>query len=109
MPGEELLRIATRGGARAVGMGDELGCLEPGRRADLIMVDTSDLDHMGSMDPLFLAAHCVVGRDVRDVIVEGAVVMHERKLLGIDIETLRARVNERRAKIMERFDAMVRS
>ncbi|WEQ51699.1 amidohydrolase [Komagataeibacter oboediens] len=109
MSGEELLKIATRGGARAVGMGDELGCLEAGRRADLILVDTSDLDHMGSMDPLFLAAHCVVGRDVRDVIIEGAVVMRDRRLLNIDIEALRARVNERRARIMERFDAMVQS
>jgi 5-methylthioadenosine/S-adenosylhomocysteine deaminase len=107
MGAEEILKVATRGGARAVGLGDEIGCLETGRRADLILVDTSDTDAMGAADPLYIAAHCIVGRDVRTVIVDGRVVMKEREMLTVDMEALRARLKKRRPEIMARFDAAV--
>jgi 5-methylthioadenosine/S-adenosylhomocysteine deaminase len=107
MSAEELLKVATRGGARTTGMGDELGCLAVGRRADLIMVDPSDADCWGAVDPLYVAAHCILGRDVRSVIVDGKVVMKEREMLTVDLDALRARLATDRARIMARFDAAV--
>jgi len=107
MSAEELLKIATRGGARAVGMGDELGALEAGRRADFLLVDSTGADQMGAMDPLFIAAACIIGRDVRSVVVDGRLVMKERELLTIDMDALRHRLEKRRPEIMARFDAMV--
>lgn len=107
MSAEELLRIATVGGARAVGMGEELGVLEAGRRADLILVDGTGPDQLGAADPLFIAAACVVGRDVRDVIVDGKLVVRDRKLLAMDFADIRERLRARRPAIMARFDAAV--
>ena len=107
MSAEELLRIATVGGARAVGMGDELGVLEAGRRADLILVDSTGPDQIGAADPLFVAAACVVGRDVRDVIVDGKLVVRNRTLLAVDFAAIRERLHARRPAIMARFDAAV--
>jgi 5-methylthioadenosine/S-adenosylhomocysteine deaminase len=107
MSAEELLKVATRGGARAMGLGDEVGSLEVGKRADLLLVDATDPDQMGAMDPLFIAATCIVGRDVRSVVVDGKLVMKEREMLTIDLDALRHRLAKRRPEIMARFDAMV--
>ncbi|GAN54465.1 amidohydrolase family protein [Tanticharoenia sakaeratensis] len=107
MGAEDLLRVATRGGARAVGMGDTLGRLEAGCRADLVLVDRTDADQMGTDDALFLAASCIVGRDVRDVIIEGELVLQDRRLLTIDLEDIRKRLADRRPQIMKRFHDLI--
>ncbi len=109
MGAEEILKVATRGGARAAGMGEELGAIEVGRRADLILVDPSDADCWGAKDPFYLAAHCILGRDVRSVIVDGKLVMKEREMLTVDLAALRARLAADGARIMARFDAAVSS
>jgi 5-methylthioadenosine/S-adenosylhomocysteine deaminase len=107
MSAEELLKIATIGGARAAGLADAIGSLEAGKRADLILVDPSDADCWGTTDPLYIAAHCILGRDVRTVIVDGKLVMKEREMLTIDMDRLRSRYLTDRARIMARFDAAV--
>ena len=101
---EELLRIITRGGARALGLEHEIGSLEVGKRADLILVDETDADQFGARDPLFTAATTVVGRDVRTVLVNGQVVLKEREFQTLDIAKLRARLAHRLPEIMHRFD-----
>jgi 5-methylthioadenosine/S-adenosylhomocysteine deaminase len=107
MSAEELLKVATRGGARALGIEDEIGSLEVGKRADLILVDVTDADQMGAKDPLFIASTVCVGRDVRTVIVDGKLVMKDREILTVDMEEIRHRLARRRPEIMARFDAMV--
>ncbi|MFT4267191.1 MAG: amidohydrolase family protein [Xenophilus sp.] len=107
MGGEDLLRIVTRGGARALGMEAEIGSLEAGKRADLILVDPGDFDQFGARDALYTAANTVVGRDVRTVVVNGQVVMKERELQRVDAEEIRARLAARLPEIMRRFEAAV--
>jgi 5-methylthioadenosine/S-adenosylhomocysteine deaminase len=104
---DELLKIATRGGARALGIEDKIGSLEAGKRADLLLVDTGDMDQYPADDPLFVASSLVVGRDVRDVIIDGKLVMRNREILTVDMEQLHARLAKRLPELMERFDAMV--
>jgi 5-methylthioadenosine/S-adenosylhomocysteine deaminase len=104
---DELLKIATRGGARALGIDHLIGSLEAGKRADLLLVDTRDMDQYPADDPLFVASSLVVGRDVRDVIVDGKLVMRDREILTVDMEQLRARLAKRLPEIMARFDALV--
>lgn len=105
MGAEELLRIATRGGARAAGLAQEIGMLAAGFRADLILVDPSDADCWGTADPLYIAAHCIVGRDVRHVIVDGRVVVKDRALLTVDLDRLRSAYPARRASALARLTA----
>jgi 5-methylthioadenosine/S-adenosylhomocysteine deaminase len=104
---DELLKIATRGGARALGIDDQIGSLEVGKRADLLLVDTQDMDQYPMQDPLFIASSLAVGRDVRDVIVDGKLVMRNREILTVDMEKLHAQLARRLPELMERFDAMV--
>jgi 5-methylthioadenosine/S-adenosylhomocysteine deaminase len=107
MASEELLAVATRGGARALGLGQEIGSLEVGKRADVLVVDRDALDQGPDGDPLFVAACAVTGRDVRTVVVDGRVVMKDREMLTVDVEAVRARLAARRPALMERFEASV--
>jgi 5-methylthioadenosine/S-adenosylhomocysteine deaminase len=100
---EDLLTIATRGGARALGLNDA-GWLGAGAKADIIVAATDDFDQLPVADPLFVAASTVVGRDVRTVVVDGRVVMKNRELLTIDTDELKAKIKTRRAAIMAAFD-----
>jgi 5-methylthioadenosine/S-adenosylhomocysteine deaminase len=104
---DELLRIAAMGGARALGLEQEIGSIEVGKRADILLCDASEIDQMPVHDPLFVASSIVVGRDVRTVIVDGKVVMKEREMLTIDVEAMRAKLAIRRPVIMERFEKLV--
>jgi 5-methylthioadenosine/S-adenosylhomocysteine deaminase len=106
MPSEEILKVATNGGARALGIEKEIGSLEVGKKADILLVDRNELDHMPLYDPYFVAANTVVGRDVRTVVIDGKVVMKDREHLTVDREEIDARLAERLPKLMERFDAM---
>jgi len=106
MPSEEILEVATNGGARALGMEKEIGSLEVGKKADILLVDRSQLDQMPLQDIYFIAANIVVGRDVRTVVIDGNVVMKDRELLTVDRAEIEARLAERLPKLMERFDAM---
>jgi 5-methylthioadenosine/S-adenosylhomocysteine deaminase len=104
---DELLKIATRGGARALGIEHKVGSLEAGKRADLLLVDTGDMDQFPPVDPLFVASSITVGRDVRDVIVDGKLVMRDREILTVDMEKLHATLARRLPEIMARFDRLV--
>jgi 5-methylthioadenosine/S-adenosylhomocysteine deaminase len=104
---DELLKIATRGGARALGIDGEIGSLEVGKRADLLLVDTRDMDQYPAEDPLFVASSLVVGRDVRDVVIDGKLVMRNREILTVDMEKLHAQLARRLPEIMARFDRLV--
>src|SRR6185436_6760240 len=101
MPSEENLKVATNGGARALGIENEIGSLEVGKKADILLVDRSHLDQMPLQDIYFVAANIVVGRDVATVVVDGKVVMKDRELLTVDREEIDRRLAERLPKLME--------
>ncbi len=98
--------MATNGGARALGLAKEIGSLEVGKKADILLVDRNQLDQVPIQDIYFIAANIVVGRDVRTVVIDGQVVMKDRELLTVDREEIDRRLAERLPKLMERFDRM---
>lgn len=102
--GEEMLSIAISGGARALGIADQVGSLEPGKKADLLLVDCGDLDQAPMYDPLFVAANTTVGRDVRTVIIDGRVVMKDREILTVDMDAIRAALAKRLPRLMQRLE-----
>lgn len=104
---EELLRVATIGGARALGIIDQIGTLEVGKKADIILADTSAMDHMPINDALFVAANVLVGRDVATVLVDGRVVMKDREMISVDVEAVKAKLKQRLPIISERFERLV--
>ncbi|HSR11582.1 MAG TPA: amidohydrolase family protein, partial [Thermodesulfobacteriota bacterium] len=99
MPSRAVLEMATLGGAKVLGMEKEIGSLEPGKRADIIVVDFS----RPHLQPVYnVASHLVYsasGADVRDVIIEGKVVMENRRLVNLDEAEIFSKAGEWAAKI----------
>lgn len=90
----DALEAATRGGARALRMSDAIGAIRPGRKADITLIDLRD----PVFRPLNSAARQLVygecGRAVTTVIVDGVVVMRDRRLTTIDEEALALEIDE---------------
>jgi 5-methylthioadenosine/S-adenosylhomocysteine deaminase len=78
------LRMATLGGARAVGMDGQIGSLEPGKRADLIVVGMGTTRQTPMYDPVSHLVYVTRGDDVQTTIVNGKVLMRNRKVLTLD-------------------------
>lgn len=97
------LTLGTRGGAEAIGRHD-LGVLAPGRRADLLHVDTDNLGFTPITDPRDVIAHLVWSansRDVRDVWVGGRRLLADRRCTTVDVEVARAEVQRRAVRLAE--------
>ncbi|HYR01182.1 MAG TPA: TRZ/ATZ family hydrolase [Casimicrobiaceae bacterium] len=91
LPAEDVIRAATLGGARALGLERALGSLEPGKEADVIAVDLGGLDAVPCYDPVSHLVHAV-GRDaVTDVWVGGVRVVADRVLATTDEAAIVAR------------------
>jgi len=83
----DFFRAATLGGARALGR-EDLGRLVPGAKADIIIIDLSDL-HFGIIDdPIRSLVLSAAGNDVKTSIINGKVVMKDRKIDGMDFSQL---------------------
>jgi 5-methylthioadenosine/S-adenosylhomocysteine deaminase len=82
------LRMATAGGARALGLADELGAIEAGRRADLVLLDVDTPGFVPLNDPVRQLVYCETGSSVRTVIVHGQVVVDEGRLTTLDLAAL---------------------
>jgi 5-methylthioadenosine/S-adenosylhomocysteine deaminase len=81
-----VLRMATIDGARALGLGERIGSLEPGKQADLIVIDT----HRPHLVPMYHPASQLVyaarGSDVAAVVIDGRLVMENGRILTFDVE-----------------------
>jgi 5-methylthioadenosine/S-adenosylhomocysteine deaminase len=100
LPAYEALMMATSDGARALGLANEVGVLKPGFKADLILVDLNQA-HLCPRHNL--VAHMVYsarGSDVDTVIIDGRLVMANRKMLSVNEETVRNQVERRVGRLM---------
>ncbi len=93
------LAMATSLGARAIGMGDAIGSLEAGKRADLILVRTDAFHQIPAFDPYSLLVYATKANDVDTVIVEGRVVMVAGRVLTVDEAAVRERATAYRKRI----------
>jgi 5-methylthioadenosine/S-adenosylhomocysteine deaminase len=97
-----VLRMATAGGAKALGLESVCGTIETGKRADLILVDL-DTIHSQPMNEIFSQiVHCAKASDVRTVMVNGEVVMHDRQLTGLDHQKILADAKVANRDLMRR-------
>ena len=84
LPARDVLWMATRAGARTLGLEDEIGSLEVGKRADVIVVDR-DRPHLApGPDPYSTLVYAVRGSDVRTTIVDGALLVDEFVPVRVD-------------------------
>ena len=80
----EALSMATIGGARALGMETQIGSLEPGKRADLIVVSMRGARQTPLYDPISHLVYVTRGDDVQTTIVNGRILMRDRNVLTLD-------------------------
>ncbi|MEM8816153.1 MAG: amidohydrolase [Pseudomonadota bacterium] len=104
LPAAAVLRMATSGGAEAIGLGELTGSLEAGKRADLIQVAFDDVHHVPTYDVVSHLVYVSDEQDVTSVVVDGAVLMRERELLTIDTERVRAEANALAASIQAELE-----
>jgi 5-methylthioadenosine/S-adenosylhomocysteine deaminase len=98
-----VMRMATIGGAKALGLERVCGTLEVGKRADLILVDM-EAAHIQPINDVFSQmVHCAKSSDVRTVIVDGVVRMHERELVSLDASKIIYDARQARQDIMKRI------
>jgi 5-methylthioadenosine/S-adenosylhomocysteine deaminase len=99
-PAGAVLEMATLGGARALGMEDELGSLEPGKRADLVVVGLGAPRMHTLYDPVSHLVYVAKGSDVQHVVVEGRVILRDRQVLTLDEKAVLAEADRLRAQIV---------
>jgi 5-methylthioadenosine/S-adenosylhomocysteine deaminase len=93
LPAADVLRMATLGGAAALGMESDIGSLQPGKQADAIAVDLSGLSHAPCYDPVSHLVH-VTGRDqVSDVWIAGERLVADGLLTRLDSKELASRAH----------------
>jgi 5-methylthioadenosine/S-adenosylhomocysteine deaminase len=101
MPPGQLLEMATINGYRALGLDKDLGSIEVGKKADLITIDL----YQPHLYPINMPVHRVVyeatGQDVRDVVVDGRLLMEGRRMVGIDEEQILDEADEMNRKTIE--------
>jgi len=85
---EQILEMATLGGARALGLEDEIGSLEPGKKADLILIDLNKPHLVPIYDLPTAIVHGANASDVDTVIIDGQVIMANRQVKTLDEATI---------------------
>ncbi len=86
---QEIFEMATRGGAVALGYENDLGALQAGKLADIVLLDLNTAPFIPLRDPLLHLVYCEASKAVDTVIVDGTIVMQHRKSLLIDEDALR--------------------
>ena len=95
----QIVQMATKGGAAALGVADILGSLVPGKKADLITIDLNQPHLTPMYEPCSHLVYAARGADVRDVIVDGRMVMRRRQLVDIDEQEVKGKVREIASRI----------
>jgi cytosine/adenosine deaminase-related metal-dependent hydrolase len=106
---QEVLRAATSGSARALGLGGRVGMIQAGQLADLVLLNLNTYPFVPLNDPVKQIVYCENGSSVTDVMVDGRWLMRGGQLLTIDEQALYARARGLRAAMDERVQAQFRS
>jgi cytosine/adenosine deaminase-related metal-dependent hydrolase len=99
----EFLELATRRGAEVLGIDDEVGSLEPGKKADVITFNMLNPYLTPTRDPLTSIVLYGTSNDIDNVIVDGKILKKDGELTTIDREKAMLTAQERTDEIIERF------
>lgn len=104
---EDVLEMATIEGARAIGREADLGSLEPGKQADIVLVNLKQPHNTPVYDPVANLVYCAHGGDVETVMVAGRILMRDRKVLVADEEAILAEAQRRGSDVLARAHVRV--
>uniref|UniRef100_UPI0035A1CA22 amidohydrolase n=1 Tax=Jeotgalibaca porci TaxID=1868793 RepID=UPI0035A1CA22 len=92
-PTRDIVRLATIGGAEALGMADQIGSLEPGKQADITLIETDSVNMFPIFDPYAVLVYSAQAHNVRDVFIAGEPVVTDKKIVRADLYDLRSRLD----------------
>jgi 5-methylthioadenosine/S-adenosylhomocysteine deaminase len=98
----DALTMATREGARTLGLDADIGSIEPGKRADLIVVDRDRLPLVPASDPYSTLVYAARGSDVRTTIVDGTILVDDSSPKRVDLSELRATARAEARRLADR-------
>ena len=93
-PAKEIVRLATFGGARALGLEHEIGSLKVGKKADLTLVETQSVNMFPIYDAYAALVYSANATNVRDVWVDGVSVVKDKKLTKFSVEKLQSELKK---------------
>ena len=96
-----VLRMATIEGAKTLGLEDMTGSLEVGKKADIIIVDAEKPHLIPMYNPYSHLVYAARGHDVKHSIINGSIVMEDRRLLTLDTADIIGRAKEKSRKVRE--------
>ena len=99
LPAEKVLEMATLGGARALLWEDEIGSLEPGKKADIVLFDTDRPQWVPCHDPVQTLVYSADGASCDTVLIDGKVILEKGILQSMDEEEILVRANESATKM----------
>ncbi len=99
---DDVFKMATLGGATALGLADEVGTIEVGKKADLVLVDMKSPHLTPYRHPISHLVYAAGGGDVDTVICNGQILMQERELLTIDEKVVLEEAEEATRDLMSR-------
>lgn len=103
LPALQALSLATTGGASVLGLSGRVGRLAPGFKADLIVLDL-DQPHLTPIyDPFSHLVYAARGSDVTTVLVDGRLLVEDRRLLAFDLEETLARARELAQRVRQNY------
>jgi 5-methylthioadenosine/S-adenosylhomocysteine deaminase len=102
LPAIDALAMATIDGARALGLDREIGSLEEGKKADLLVVDLEAAHALPGGDAVSRLVHACMPGDVRHVFVDGAWIVRDRELETLDVDQVRAAAKREARKVAQR-------
>ncbi|MEC7308974.1 amidohydrolase [Vibrio crassostreae] len=98
---EQVIEMATLGGAKALHMEDQIGSLEVGKKADIVIVETQSANMMPSYDPYATLVYQANPSNIDTTIVNGQIVMENRVMQTVQLDDIRQSVDEFEADIAE--------
>ncbi|HEX3559695.1 MAG TPA: amidohydrolase [Pyrinomonadaceae bacterium] len=103
---EEALAMATIGGARALHMDSDIGSLEAGKMGDIVIVDLDSLHQTPRYNIYSHLVYATKASDVHTVVIEGRIVMRDRRLLTLDEELIKQKARAIRERVSRSLSAL---
>ena len=101
MSSYDVLKMATINGAHALGMEDDIGSIEVGKKADIIILSVDDIEMFPCINPIVQVVHNGWYNSVDTTIINGNILMENKELkLDIDVPMLKEKINDIRKRLM---------
>jgi cytosine/adenosine deaminase-related metal-dependent hydrolase len=102
LPALQVLRMSTIDGARAMSLGDEIGSIEGGKRADLILINLDRLHTTPHPDPVSTIVYAAETNDIETVFIDGSIVMRAGELTTLDESTVIEKATKESSRLSKR-------